>query len=260
MLNVIDKGGDAATRPTPLLFVHGGYHGGWCWDEHFLDYFASLGYRVLAPDLRCHGHSPASTRLQQCGIPDYVADVRSVAATLSTKPVMIGHSMGGFIVQKYLEEDDAPAGVLVASAPPEGVRGTALRGLRKHPLAVLRSVVTRDPQHLVGGRRTREVFFSPDTPEHLVVTYSARLQQESQRALAVDMMFRGLPQPDRVNTPMLVLGADHDGTITAKEVRATAAAYRTVAEFFPMGHNMMLEPGWRAVAERIRDWLADRGL
>ena len=26
-----------------------------------------------------------------------------------------------------------------------------------------------------------------------------------------------------------------------------------------VGHNMVLEPGWSAVAERIRDWLTDLG-
>ena len=70
-----------------------------------------------------------------------------------------------------------------------------------------------------------------------------------------------LPRPKRVTTPMLVLGALDDGAVTPKEVRATARAYRTEAEFFPnMGHNMMLEPGWAAVAERINDWLGTHGL
>jgi hypothetical protein len=44
-------------------------------------------------------------------------------------------------------------------------------------------------------------------------------------------------------------------------VLATARAYHTEAEFFPdMGHNMMLEPGWAAVAERIHTWLVAQGL
>jgi hypothetical protein len=43
-------------------------------------------------------------------------------------------------------------------------------------------------------------------------------------------------------------------------VRATARAYRTQPEFFPMGHNMMLEPGWADVAGRIRGWLEARDL
>ena len=46
-----------------------------------------------------------------------------------------------------------------------------------------------------------------------------------------------------------------------REVRATAKAYSTEPEFFSdLGHNMMLEPGWQSVAERIHTWLGTRGL
>jgi pimeloyl-ACP methyl ester carboxylesterase len=54
----------------------------------------------------------------------------------------------------------------------------------------------------------------------------------------------------------MVVGAGHDGCFTLNEVRATARAYGTEAVVFPdMGHDMMIEPGWRDVAERIRSWL-----
>jgi pimeloyl-ACP methyl ester carboxylesterase len=256
MLAVIDKGADTATRPTPLLFVHGGYHAAWCWDEHFLEFFVDLGYRVLAPDLRGHGLSPSVASIHSCSIADYVADVRATAERLPRPPAVIGHSMGGFIAQKYLEDNDAAAGVLVASAPVKGVRGSVLRALRSHPLGFLHGMVTRNPLSLVSSpAQAREAFFSAETPEHLVVEYASRLEQESQRALGLDMLVRNLPRPERISAPMLVLGGEFDGTITASEVRETAAAYRTTAEFFAMGHNMMLEPGWRGVAERIRDWL-----
>ena len=69
---------------------------------------------------------------------------------------------------------------------------------------------------------------------------------------ALDMVFLNLPKPDRVSTPLLVLGAECDRSVTPQEVHATARAYRTQAEIFPnMGHDMMLEPGWIAVAQRI---------
>jgi alpha-beta hydrolase superfamily lysophospholipase len=70
-----------------------------------------------------------------------------------------------------------------------------------------------------------------------------------------------LPRPGRVRAPLLVLGAGEDGAVTEAEVRATARAYRTEPVIFAgMGHNMMLEPGWEAAAERIADWLAARGM
>jgi pimeloyl-ACP methyl ester carboxylesterase len=82
-----------------------------------------------------------------------------------------------------------------------------------------------------------------------------RASNQTLRAVFVDQVFR-LPKPQRVTTPLLVLGGEDDGTITNDEVRATARAYGTQEELFPrMGHNMMLEPGWADVAERIHIWL-----
>jgi pimeloyl-ACP methyl ester carboxylesterase len=93
-----------------------------------------------------------------------------------------------------------------------------------------------------------------------VLRCAARLQHESKR-VSIDCLLLNLPRPQRVTAPVLVLGAEEDGAHTQNEVRATGRAYRTQAEFFPaMGHNMMLEPGWEAVAERIDSWLRTRGL
>jgi hypothetical protein len=40
-----------------------------------------------------------------------------------------------------------------------------------------------------------------------------------------------------------VLGAQYDGSVTERELHATASAYHARAEIFPdMGHDMMLEP------------------
>jgi len=261
MLEVIDKGSSTESHPVPLLFVHGGCLSAWCWDDHFLDFFADNGYRAIALNLRGHGGSPVSKPLNKCTIADYVDDVRSVAATLSATPVVVGHSMGGFIVQKYLETDTAPAAVLVSSAPPLSWFRTALWSGRKHPWLAVKAGMTRNflsvyptPAHV------REILFCTHTPEPIVERCFTRLQEESLRALGLDMYLLDLVRPPRITTQMLVLeGVDIGwGSRPAREI---ARAYRTEVEFFPnMGHNMMLEPGWQAVAERIDRWLTDRGL
>ena len=49
--------------------------------------------------------------------------------------------------------------------------------------------------------------------------------------------------------------------IPAKKCVRRRVHIGTEAEFFPsMGHDMMLEPGWVAVAERIHTWLGTHGL
>ncbi|MGH3676329.1 MAG: alpha/beta hydrolase [Mycobacterium sp.] len=262
MLEIIDKGHCSAAHPVPLLFVHGPWHGAWCWDEHFLDFFADNGFRAVAVSLRAHGKSATSQRLRTCSIADYVDDVKTAADQLGSEPVVVGHSMGGFVVQKYLEAHHAPAGVLMTSAPPQGTVRASLRLMARHPWAGLIKPNTYGNSLDVVNtpRLARGHLFCAQTPGHVVADCIARLQPESGRAM-FDMMYRDLPQPERISTPLLVLGAVDDGAFTKDEVSATARAYGTDAEFFPdMGHNMMLEPGWAAVAERIVQWLGHRGL
>ena len=257
MLQIMDKGSVTDAHPTPLLFVHGGMHAAWCWDEHFLDYFASQGFRAVAVSLRGHGGSASDKPLRKLSIADYVDDLRLAIDHIGTAPVLVGHSLGGWTVQKYLERYDAPAGVLLASIPPRGVLPCAMRVWLKHPLISMRANTFGDNKE-VFTRIPRESLFCSHTPEAVVAATAARCQNESLRAAFVDAGFRR-PRPERVTTPMLVLGGEDDGTITPAEVNATAKAYRTQATLFPrMGHDMMVEPGWRDVADHICAWLTAR--
>jgi pimeloyl-ACP methyl ester carboxylesterase len=91
MLEVIDKGHCTDEHLVPLLFLHGGYHAAWCWDEYFLDFFATKGCRAVAMSLDGHGGSPSTKPLNSCSLTDYVDDVCSVADSPPTSPVVIGH-------------------------------------------------------------------------------------------------------------------------------------------------------------------------
>ena len=262
MLEVIDKGSSSEAHQAPLLFVHGATAGAWYWEENFLDFFADNGYRAVALNLRGHGGSPISKPLNKCTIADYVDDVGSVAATLPATPILIGHSMGGFIVQKYLETRTVPAAVLVSSAPPRSWFRTMWWLGRKHPWLAVKASVTRKylgvfptPAHV------REILFSTHTPEPIVDQCFTRLQEESYRALTMDMSLLNLVRPRRVAaTPILVLEGS-DVAWGPRPAREIARAYHTEAEFFPnMGHNMQLESGWQAVAERIDGWLTAQRL
>jgi pimeloyl-ACP methyl ester carboxylesterase len=257
MIEVIDKGSRTA---VPLLFVHGGWHGAWCWDDHFLDYFANAGYRAVSLSLRGHGTSPTPKPLHKVSIADYLDDVHSVADDLGGAPVLIGHSLGGFVVQRYLEEHNAPAAVLVGSVPPRGVLTLALRVWRRRPSMTMEAWSDRTLlKFLATPALAREYLFCADTPEAIVESCRQRAGAESVRAAMTDPMLRRV-KTRRVRTPILVLGAEHDGFVSKGEVRATARAYATEPEFFDMGHNMMLEPGWTDVAGRIHAWLQSRDL
>jgi pimeloyl-ACP methyl ester carboxylesterase len=255
-LEIIARRPDSRTKRSPILFVHGFWHGAWCWEEHFLPYFTQRGYACIAPNLRGHGGSEGAERLRWTSIAEYVADVVGVAETLESPPILIGHSMGGLIVQKYLQMRSAPAAVLLASVPPMGLLATTLRFLARHPLATLKAGLTLSVYPLVATPELyRSSFFSPGFPEEALRAVHARVQDDSLRAL-LDMILLDLPQPSKLKpTPILVLGAD-DFIVRAWQVEATGRAYGVEAQIFPhMRHAMMLDVGWRTVADRIAGWL-----
>jgi hypothetical protein len=258
MLEVIERAPQRESDKAPLLFVHGAWHGAWCWDEYFLDFFAEKGYRTLALSFRGHGNSIAPRSMRWCSIADFVDDVDSVARSLPEPPVVVGHSMGGFVVQKYLESHDAPAAVLLTSVPPSGITGFLLRAVKRHPWRMAAALARTKSLGGVGGtpELARETFFSALTPDADVARYTALLDEEYATKIAADMLWLNLPKPQLVTAPLLVLGAEADVCFTQQEVRLTAAAYKTEAEFFPnMSHDVMLDPGWIAAAERIHAWL-----
>jgi len=248
-------------KPHPILFVHGAWHGAWCWDEYFLPYFARHGYQAWALDLRQHGTDADTSSLRRCRIADYVVDVAAVTQTFSEAPILVGHSMGGLVVQKYLETASAPAAVLLASVPTHGAWQAAARTFRRIPLRFVKANLQRRLYPLVETPRlTREAFFSSTISRDALLKYYHKIQDESYRAFW-DMLLFKLPRPKRVRTPILVLGAEQDAIFRPHEIRATAAAYNTAAIIFPdMAHDMMLEPGRQAVADTILEWLAERGL
>lgn len=258
-LEVFDVGRCSDLHPAPLLFVHGSWHAAWCWDEHFLGFFADRGYRAVALSLRNHGHS-FKANPRTCSVTDFVNDVASVAGSLPANPVVIGHSMGGLVVQKYLENHSAPAGVLLASMPVSGATRALLRIMMRHPLRFATASLTGRSLRAVNTPQVaRTNFYSASTPESDVARYAALLEEEYAGRQSFDVTLLNLPKPQRVTTPMLVMGGGCDGSFSQDEVRNTARAYGTEAEFFSdMGHNMMLEPGWKAVAERIDSWLTSR--
>lgn len=249
------------SHSTPLLFVHGFYIGSWGWAEHFLDYFARHGYSAHALSLRGHGQSEGRKGSRWTSQADYVDDVAQVVAQLPSPPVLIGHSFGGAVVQKYLETRTTPAAVLLASVPPAGFLRTAFRMTWQHPLSTLRINLTLSLYPAVSTPAlARELLFSASMPEVKVRDYQARMMDESYRSF-LDILYLNLPKPKRVTTPMLVMGAAKDTCFLPSQIEDTARAYHTQAVIFPnMAHGMMLEEGWEAVAERIIAWLNEKGL
>ncbi len=240
---------------SDLLLVHGAWHGPWCWDA-FADRLRGRGHVVRAMQLRGHDGQPG--RLWH-RIPDYVADVERAAADFDEPPVLVGHSMGGLLTQKYLERNAAPGAVLLAPIPAGGVVAAVARLAAHHPVAFTKANIKVRLRPFVGTRAlVRDLFFTPETAQTVVDDCRTHLQDESYPVL-LDVLFRARARPRAITSPVLVLGAERDGFFATRETERTARAHGTEAEMFPgMGHDMMLDHGWEQVADRIDAWLRHR--
>lgn len=165
------------------------------------------------------------------------------------------------MLQHYLQDHAAERTVLLAPIPPTGARRITMQIARHHPLtfAKINAGMTLAPVMETEGL-AREMLFAPQAPDSCVDECRQRLQNESYRAF-LDMLVLDLVKTKRV-TPgaMLILGAEHDAMVLPHEIQRTATVYGAEAEIFgELGHEMMLEPGWRQVAERIDGWLVRNG-
>lgn len=256
------------TSQTPLLFVHGAFTSAWCWEEHYLPFFAAAGFETYAVSLSGHGNSRSRERLDSLSIADYVSNVREAVEGMQTAPVLIGHSMGGFIVQKYLEEYSAPAAVLMCSVPPQGLMSAAVDLMMSRPnlLIELNRVMTGSHDNMDSLRDA--MFAQPISFEDMKRVYR-HAQPESHRALW-DMTLLNIPSPSKIRKnlvhreagklPLLVAGAALDQLMPRSAVEMTARTYDVEAEIFPaIGHGLMLEQDWEKPAERILAWLTEFG-
>ncbi len=242
---------------TPLLLLHGMWHGAWCW-ERWQARLAELGWESHAFSLPGHGASPVQRPIHLCTLDYYLNFLRDEVARLGRKPVLIGHSMGGALVQWYLRYvgDDLPAVVLLTpmvahSVLADGVPLLLKRDPAVFPLMLLTwdaSPFVRTPDiaaaKLIGPRALL-------SPEEL----HARLGPESMLVL-----FQHNPPfwypPENVQTPMLVVAGEEDAVISLQGLQRTAAHYQ--ADFLSIeeaGHDLMLEHNWRESVERVHAWL-----
>src|SRR5882757_8649207 len=101
-LELISHVPDPALHRTPILFLHGAWHGAWCWEDNFLPYFAQQGFAAHAMSLRAHGLSDGRPHLRWISVDDYVTDLVQVVKALPQTPIIVAHALGAYVLQKYL--------------------------------------------------------------------------------------------------------------------------------------------------------------
>lgn len=236
---------EADASGVPLLFVHGAGHGAWCW-KNWLGAAADAGHPAYAVSLTGHGASPG--RLLSAHLDTYTDDVIRTAASLPRQPVIVGHSLGGLVVQRAIARYPARAAVLVAPVPARPGVGTLASIVRRNPGDAARI--------MVGGSlpmREQYLFNRLDPAE--AARYSALCGGESPLAQFQVLLHRPSGRP-KGGAPVLVLGTPDDALIPVSDLRDTARRFDAeLIEFPGIGHDMMLDTGWEQPVEAMLGWI-----
>jgi pimeloyl-ACP methyl ester carboxylesterase len=230
-----------------IVFVHGMSHGAWCWEAYFVPYFEKLGYQCLAINLPGH-EEKGSTKSISYSLQDYVRALSKFVANLPEPPIIIGHSMGGMILQRFLKTGSCKKAILMSSVPPSGVLMASLRVIFNH----LGSIPFLFQRNLLGVfHKYPELMFN-DLP--VAQKFKSNMCAESFIA------YLGLliPISNQTTTPMLVIGGSEDALITQEEFRQTAKYYQAKLELIEGGsHDLMLDPDFTKTADSIHQWLTN---
>lgn len=151
---------------VPVLFVHGIFSGAWIWEEHFLDWFADHGYHAYAVSLRGHGRSSAPDPTGQYSLKDYVQDledaIRTVEQNHKQPPLLVGHSMGGMVIQRFLAQHISRGAVLLCSIPPQGMMPLSVQSLWCNPTSTFEMTQTyMMPEQATSHQLQRLMFSGP---------------------------------------------------------------------------------------------------
>jgi alpha-beta hydrolase superfamily lysophospholipase len=251
------KGMNGNSQP-PLFFVHGAWHGAWCW-KPLMDYLAKKGFTSYAFDLPGHG-TRESEGVVGLGIMDYVSEVESAIVELAlSKPILIGHSMGGLIVQKYLEHNEALASVIIAPCPAMGGSlWLPIKYFLNQPIAGTTATLGRKTA-IRSKKMCERLFFDDIQPEKLD-THFERLCLESSRAVRQMVIpFLKLKAAKITSTPVAIAAAGRDYFFEFKRLQYWAEKYGY--DFLPFpeaAHNLLSEPEKFDFGKMIYNWLEQK--
>jgi non-heme chloroperoxidase len=247
-----------------IVMIHGMWADDTVWDC-FKEYFEAKGYRCVAPVLRYHKADPLALPHPEIGrtsLLDYQEDVERELQELTSRPILVGHSMGGLLAQMLAAKGLAKAIVLLAPAPPSGLVvvdvsvAKACSGILK-TWGFWHKPIRQTPEQAASSlfnllpddqKRRRYEKLVPDSGRAFFEF--ALWYLDKRRASSVD--------ESRVTCPVLVVAGEQDRMTPAPLVEKVANRYRAVStykEFANHAHWLVEEPEWEEVAECVTDWL-----
>ena len=265
-----------ASGGTPVVFIHGLWLHADSWGP-WVDRFRQAGYAPTAPGWPGDADTVEETRqhperVADYGINDVVEHYAQIIGKLDAKPIVIGHSFGGVMVQRLLGENHAAAGVAIDAAPIKGVVYLPPSALRvasvalKNPANRKRAVSLTRQQFRYGFGNALSEEESDDLYDRWAIPSPGRTLFEAASANLVPHSPAKVKTENATRGPLLLTAGGKDHTVPAAITRSTLKQYRKSAavtdykEFHDRGHTLALDSRWPEVADYVLGWLKRHSL
>lgn len=257
-----------------ILCVPGICHGAWCF-ENFLEFFPNNGFDCFALSFRGHAGSAGHEKLNEFGLSDYAEDIKECIEyclkkkkVMKSTPFLLGHSMGGAVVQNFIGKyaNTIKGAILFAPATADGMGiGEQIKPIFSDGLANGFKILNliNNNQTVPTNVMKKCAFFSGRVSKEKIEYYNKLLQNESKKAIS-ELGKAYTDNYNKDNIPIFVVGSYADAYFGEKSLDKTADVYNCFKdntkkrlEILPdLCHDMMLdENGWENSARVVLEFM-----
>ncbi len=249
-----------------ILFITGAFIGNDCWNEWRI-YFESKGYTTLAPPW---SHKDASSETLRNSHPNReiasnrlsaLADYYSeIVKQLPEKPILIGHSIGGLIVQLLLQQGLGTAGVAIHSVPPQGIF-TFKFSFLKAGWGALGFFTSTKKSYLMSFKEWQYGFTNGMSYEQQQESYYKLVIPESKLIVRDTITKAAKVNFGNPHAPLLFISGSEDHTIPASLNYSNYKKYKRsnsvtdYHEFAGHTHFVLGQPDWKKTADYVLGWI-----
>jgi pimeloyl-ACP methyl ester carboxylesterase len=252
-----------------IVFIHGLWIHSSSW-QPWMDFFKKQGYETLNPGWPGDSATVAECRanpqaIANRGVVEIADSYAKIIASFAEPPIIIGHSFGGLITEILVSRGIAAAGIAIDPAPMKGVWQLPFSALRasfavlSNPFNFKKAVSLSFDQFRYGFANAVPLEEAKELYDRWTIPAPAR--PLFQAALAT---FAGSEtKVDTANTtrgPLLITGGENDHIAPPVLGKASLKKYNPSAItefklFEGRGHSLIVDHGWKEVAEYALEWL-----
>jgi len=249
-----------------IVFIHGLFSTPSIWSD-WMEFFKKKGYSCHSPAYPFHQGHPADLRksidpnLRKLTFGQVTRSLIGFIEKLSEKPILVGHSMGGLLVQKLVEQNMAVAGICIDTAPPKGISCYKWSFLKS--VLPMINPLKGDSVFLPSVAWFRYAICNTLTLEQARLEYDKGVVPASRNiARSAQSTDDGLIDSKKPHNPLLFIAGEKDHIIPSSLNRKNFEAYTDeksktdFREFEGRTHYTLRQPGWEEVAGYAEEWIS----